>query len=153
MDKDGQRLGLLREAFGGLFFVANALETTADRHLAPWGMTIKQWQLSLVLEKYGDRGQSLGRLAGEIGTSRQNVKQLALQLERKGLCSLARDAADSRVIRIRALPEARDFWNGMEARNLAFLRQVFEGVGDEDLRVFGRVLRQVYDGIGGKNGE
>lgn len=128
----------------GLFFVANRLETLSDRRLLPLGVTLKQWQLSVVLEQHKGEDLSLSRLSALLGTSRQNVKQLALQLQRKGFCSIRPDGVDRRAMAVRLEPSAEEFWKGLDEENLAFLERIFGGIDDGVLEAAASMLLSLY---------
>lgn len=71
------------ELFARLFAIANNLQAIGDRHLGK--LTTKQWFL-IACVGYFEPGQpSLSDLVPVVGSSRQNIKQLALKLEQQGL--------------------------------------------------------------------
>ncbi|WP_040951913.1 MarR family winged helix-turn-helix transcriptional regulator, partial [Gorillibacterium massiliense] len=80
-----------KEIFGGLFVLANKLQAIGDRELGE--ITTKQWFLMMMIEQWGEEPPTLSELAKEMGSSRQNLKQLALKLQEKGFLSIEKDKA------------------------------------------------------------
>ncbi len=75
--------------FGSLFLLATTLDTVGDRFLGD--LTTKQWYLMAMLGTFFAEPPTIGELAERMGTSHQNVKQIARRLEEKGFLDLERD--------------------------------------------------------------
>lgn len=88
------------ELFGTLFVLSQHLTRRADAALAPFGLTSRQWLLLAVLSRFPVASPTLTDAARVYGTSRQNVKQVALQLQARGYLDLAPDPADRRATRL-----------------------------------------------------
>jgi MarR family transcriptional regulator, transcriptional regulator for hemolysin len=125
--------------FGSLMVVANRTDTMMERALAPHGVTARQWYLLLVLLHAFGEPPTLKETAVQTGTSYQNVKQVALKLEEKGLLHLVKDKKDKRVTRLVVDADARAFWKSLETDGARFMKDFYEGIPPEDLRV-GRSL-------------
>lgn len=88
--------------FGTLFVLMQNLSRAVDDGLAPLGLSNRQWLLLAVLSKAFPGGApTLSQAAAAYGTSRQNVKQIALQLASRGYLSLEVDSTDRRAMRLR----------------------------------------------------
>lgn len=139
------------EAFGSVFVLAQHLTRRADRELAEHGLTTRQWLLLAVLTKvFPDRSPSLSEAAQEYGSSRQNVKQIALGLEAAGFVRLVSDPTDARTTRIETTDRVRLFDEpAMVRRTAAMLDDVFAGLTPDetvDLRdLLGRWLAALTD--------
>lgn len=70
--------------FSGIFIQENLLHTIFDRYNE---MSCKQWLLMVVCKGF-DVEPDLSTLAKAMGCSRQNVKKLALHLEKDGYVEL-----------------------------------------------------------------
>ena len=98
---DDDLLQAASDAFGGVFVLAGHLTRLTDEGLADWDLTTRQWLLLAVLAKgFPGRAPSLTEAAQAYGTSRQNVKQIALGLEARGWLRLVPDPRDGRAIRL-----------------------------------------------------
>ena len=132
-----------QEVFGAMLCTATMLETVADRHLAPWDLTVKQWQLSLVLERNG-APVTLSQAAESMGTSRQNVKQIALKLESKGFCTITEDPYDRRILRIGLTERNRSFWDEIAEANNEFMKNLFSSIDGGTLNAMRTGLIKIF---------
>jgi len=118
------------ELFGSVFLIAQHLTRRADRELADLGLTTRQWLLLAVLTKtLPGSSPSLSEAAEKYGSSRQNIKQIALGLEARGFVRLVPDPADARTTRIEVTERVREFDDPrMVDRTAAMLADVFSGL-------------------------
>lgn len=85
-----------RLLFAGVFIQENLLHAVFDRYNP---MSCKQWLLLAVAGAF-DTPPDLSAVARAMGCSRQNIKQLALHLERDGYIALEKSPGDARSLRI-----------------------------------------------------
>jgi DNA-binding MarR family transcriptional regulator len=89
------------DAFGGVFVIVGHLTRLTDQGLADWGLTTRQWLLLAVLVRgFPGRAPSITEAASAYGSSRQNVKQIALGLEARDFLRLVPDERDARMTRL-----------------------------------------------------
>jgi DNA-binding MarR family transcriptional regulator len=89
------------ELYWALFVVVQHLSRRMDERLTIVGLSSRQWLLLAVLERFfSDSAPTLTEAAARYGTSRQNVKQIALGLERRGWLRIEPDQADGRASRL-----------------------------------------------------
>lgn len=81
--------------FASIFVMQNKLQTTCDK-LDP-ELTMKQWLLLAIADSV-DETLTLTKLGELMGCSRQNVKKLAIALEKKGFIQIEQNEKDSRAI-------------------------------------------------------
>lgn len=129
--------------FATIFMLANQLQTIGDSFFEE--VSAKQWFLLLVLGVMGDYSPTLNELSDAVGSSHQNVKQLALKLEQKGFVTISKDAADLRRLRITPTPKSKEFHQMYEERSTLFLNQLFDSFCAEDLAVTNKVLTSMRD--------
>jgi DNA-binding MarR family transcriptional regulator len=140
---------LRTEIFGSAFLLAQYLARRTDGALEPLGVTTKQWLLLAVLvRKFPRESPTLSEAALWYGSSRQNVKQIARQLEDRGWLRLVPDAGDRRVLRLELTDRIAAFQEPREvARQEALMKGLFQGLGPADLRqlrdLLGRWLQNV----------
>lgn len=130
--------------FGQLFLVAQHLARRADAELEREGvpLTTSQWLLLAIVSKREGGPPTLTEAAALYGTSRQNVKQLARQLEARGFLELKTDPEDARALRLhctRKVAAAFDRPAAVE-RQKRFITRLFEGLPDSDVVTLERVL-------------
>lgn len=82
--------------FGSLFILANRVQILGDK-VDPV-LSIKQWLLIAAIPQFKSGSPTISDIAKMIGSSRQNVKKMALILEKIGFVRLSKDDNDARVI-------------------------------------------------------
>ena len=118
--------------FGSLFVTANLLETLLDRAFAGYGITSKQWLLLITIQSLFQEAPTVSQVAAAMGSSHQNVKQVALNLERRGFLRLEKSEQDARVTRLVVTDACRAFAEETQQAGEAFMKEAFSGVSVED---------------------
>jgi len=124
---------IMEMLFGTLFSTSNRLQTIGDSYLGE--ISAKQWFLLACIKIAGPEAPTLSQLVPVMGSSRQNIKQLALKLESKGFLTLAPDQTDSRAVRMSLTPKCTEYWKEREERDTSFLLELFEGLSEQDLQI------------------
>ncbi|WP_028829251.1 MarR family winged helix-turn-helix transcriptional regulator [Proteocatella sphenisci] len=119
--------------FGSVQIVANKMNTLLERELKEYDITSKQWFLTVVIENSFDKPPTIKEAAKVMGSSHQNVKQVALKLEQKGLVSLEKDKRDARVTRIRLTEQSYKFSETIQAKAAIFTGNLFMGIGEDEM--------------------
>ncbi len=130
------------QSFALLIDLGTKLQVLVDRHLAPSGLTTRQWFLCVVLEQ-AERGLGLREAALRMGTSHQNAKQLALKLERKGFLRIEPDPDDARALRLTLTEACRAFWARRKDRDREILETIFRGLPARSLESLHRTLKRL----------
>ena len=129
--------------FGVIFIVANRVDTMLEREFRRFGITTKQWFLSVIIEKLFDKPPTIKEVAKEMGSSHQNVKQVALKLEQKGLFILEKDKRDARVTRLKLTENSYDFWEKVRDEGTSFTEALFKDIEKDELEVARRVMQKM----------
>jgi DNA-binding MarR family transcriptional regulator len=132
---DDELLGAASDAFGRAFVAVSHLTRLADAALAEWDLTTRQWLLLAVLARgFPGRAPSLTEAAAAYGSSRQNVKQIAIGLEARGFLRLAPDERDGRTTRLVPTDRVRVFDEpeGV-ARARSLLASAFDGLARDEV--------------------
>jgi DNA-binding MarR family transcriptional regulator len=120
------------EIFGSVFLLAQYLARRGDDALLPLGLTTRQWLLLAVIQKkFPGQSPTLSEAAHWYGSSRQNVKQLAGQLEARGYLHLSRDPADRRALRLQVTDKVKEFDSPRGAARLSALMEDLLGAFDD----------------------
>lgn len=133
--------------FGALFVVSNRLDTILEREFGKYGVTTKQWFLSIVIDRLFEQPPTIKQVAQAMGSSHQNVKQLALKLNDKGLLELQKDKKDSRVTRLILTEEGRQLWNKVRSQRDEFNRKLFAGLNEQELKTVRYVFEKLMTNI------
>jgi len=129
--------------FGVIFIVANRVDTMLEREFKRFGITTKQWFLSVIIENLFDKPPTMKEVAKEMGSSHQNVKQVALKLEQKGLLILQKDKRDARVTRLKLSDSSNDFWTKLRGEGSLFTQTLFKNIEKDELEVARRVMQKM----------
>ena len=106
--------------------------------------------LAILAQGFRGHSPSLTEAGERYGTSRQNVKQIALGLEARGYVRLVADARDGRTTRLELTEQAGIFETPeMQARGAALLRDAFTGLEPRDIRVLQDIVHRWLAGLGG----
>lgn len=137
---------LQKYIFGEIFLISNKLQTIGDEFLGE--VTTKQWFLIVIIgEFFKDSDPSLSELADKMGTSRQNIKQLALKLEKKGFIEINKDKNDSRILRLRITDSCKQYWANRSSKDEDFIEFIFKGMEVEELFQLLTSLDKFYKNI------
>ncbi len=131
--------------FSSFFTLSNRLQVAGDG-LDPM-MTLKQWLLIAVLIKSGAEALSISELAQRMGSSRQNVKKMALLLEKQGFLSIAQREDDKRFLEVRVSPDCLVHCKGRKAKEEAFIQTLFSGFSDEELSTLSQSFMRLSGNI------
>lgn len=111
-DEDATRLGedgaTRIRTFRLILLLAQELRTLMDQQLRPDNLTTQQAALISVVDAIGR--PSLSQAAAALGTTHQNVKQIAEALARKGFLEIVRDEQDGRIRRLATTRRSHHTW-------------------------------------------
>lgn len=133
--------------FALLLIISNKLDTLLDRELKEFDVTTKQWFLSETIRSLFDYPPTMKRVAGEMGSSHQNIKQVALKLQQKGLLDLEKDKKDARVTRLRLTEQSHDFWEKTELKGAIFRENMFKEIGKTDIATTRLLLEKMLSNL------
>ena len=141
--KEQNNLDLMKYIFGGLFVITQRWKNIGDRYLQKENLTTVQWLLLAILEKRFDNPPTLSQAAEAMGTSRQNVKQVALKLEKRGFLQLIADTSDNRIRRLYMTKQSRLFWEQREEKDDLNLAVLFTGLTDDEIKIMYGIVRKL----------
>ncbi|QHQ61794.1 MarR family transcriptional regulator [Anaerocolumna sedimenticola] len=124
--------------FGSIFTLANRLQILGDK--LDKNLTVKQWLLLAGLTKYTNEAPTLSEVAAQIGNSRQNIKKMALILEREGFLILKKDSQDARILRLELTCNCKEYLKKRENKEIKFIEELFTGFPAD-------LLNGLYSGI------
>lgn len=133
--------------FGSLFLLGNRLQVIGDKYLEKEGITTKQWLLIVMIAQFADSIPTLSEVAQIMGSSRQNVKQLALRLQEKGFVSIKKDERDSRVLRLKLTEKSTVFWEERREKDEQFIIDIFNGLSEEEIHIMCNGFNKLFGNI------
>jgi DNA-binding MarR family transcriptional regulator len=144
-DRDAVRLGedgaLRVRTFRLIVLVAQELRTLMDQLLRGDGLTTQQAALITVVDMLGT--PSLSQAAAALGSTHQNVRQLADVLVRKGFAEVSTDENDGRVRRLRTTAQSRGYWEDRSAADQDRVLTWFADLTPDEARTLFELLAKV----------
>jgi len=133
--------------FGSVLIIANRMDTLLERELKEYDVTAKQWLLTAVLDNSFDNPLTIKEVAREMGSSHQNVKQLALKLGQKGLLVFEKDKRDGRVTRLKLTDQIYEFSQLTQSKATIFTQALFKGIEKDDMTKARAVLQKMLSNL------
>ncbi len=131
--------------FGSIFSMSTKLETIGKDFLGE--LTTKQWFLLLNLATFFDEPPSISELSEQMGTSHQNVKQIALKLQEKGFLRIKRDEFDNRTSRLEITDMIERYNDDHREANNQFIEKLFDGINPDELKEFLSVTMRLLENL------
>lgn len=147
--RDEDTLGPGNAARIGIFrlvlVVAQEMRTRMDELLRPDGLTTQQAALITVVERLDS--PSLTQAALALGTTHQNLRQVADALVRKGFLSIEPDAEDGRVRRLVTTAKSDEYWRRSSPAGHRRVLDWFEAFSDDDVRTLSSLLWRLEENM------
>ncbi len=125
--------------YGYLFTVANKIQAAGDKVMD--GLTMRQQFLLVSLSLFDDYSPTLQELAQVFGSSYQNVKRMASQLEEKNYLEIRKDPIDRRKIRIVLnKKQFNKLQKTSETVTTDFMNKLYEGLESAELDTVAKAL-------------
>lgn len=133
--------------FGSVLIVANKMDTLLERELKEYDVTAKQWLMTVVIDNSFDNPPTIKEVARAMGSSHQNVKQVALKLQQRGLLILEKDKKDTRVTRLKLTEQSYMFSQMTQSKAANFTQALFNGIEDTDMAKAKIVLQKMMSNL------
>jgi len=113
-----------------------------DRALAPTGMTAQQGAMASWIEAQ-PAPPTISAVAAGLGTTHQNVKQIAVALERKGFLEIRVDEGDRRSRRLVLTEAHHEFWRQRNPDDLTAVQDWLAAWTDDEVHEAIGLLRRL----------
>lgn len=133
--------------FGLLLITSNKMNTLLERELKEFDVTTMQFFLSMTLNGLFDFPPTLKEISREMGSSYQNIKQVAIKLQQKNLLKLEKDENDSRITRLRMTGRSNDFWKQTDSKGAIFREKMFKDMCPEDIKKTRDLLEKLLSNL------
>ncbi|MEJ8542929.1 MarR family transcriptional regulator [Methanothermobacter wolfeii] len=117
-----------------LFLIEQRWSYIVSREFREDGITAKQWLFMVILGNVFERPPSMQEMADAMSTTHQNVKQLAVRLEDKGLIRIKPDPQNRRMLRLEPAEGFHRFWAGRDKRDAEAVKSLFDSLDDEEVK-------------------
>ena len=132
---------------GLLLIISNKMNTLLEREFKEFDVTTKQWFLSETINSLFVSPPTLKEVAIVMGSSHQNVKQVAIRLQEKGLLTLEKDKKDARVTRLRMTEQSYDFWKRTDPKGTIFRERMLKEMDANDIARTRHLLEKMLSNL------
>lgn len=139
---DNERESKLKALFVSLFIQQNRIQTAYDKISAE--ISTKQWIL-LGITANCPEPKTLTRIGQLMGCSRQNVKQLADSLEKRGYIKMAKGS--KRCVCLELTEKAKQYHNEIYNTRSDFLESLYSVFTDEEIAQLFKLQTKMFSGI------
>lgn len=133
------------------FFLLGLLSAFENRFQAVADSTMKEvsWKqfFAIICINMCKEKPTVKELAGIMGSSHQNVKQILLKLEKKGFVDITVDENDKRKQRIELTDYCREFCAENDEMTRSIMKKMFAGISEEQLQVTIQTIIQIEDNL------
>lgn len=136
-----QGMDIPHALFGTFFAFHNRLQATGDAFYEE--ITCKQFFMIICLELFGENAPTIKELAEVMGSSHQNVKQIADKLEQSGFIKAVKDEQDKRKLRIYRTEKLQRLEQKYMGKSMEFMKRFYEGTTMEELETVYRVMTKL----------
>jgi len=130
MEQNRQRE--ISESVGIIFLLERRLAYLFDQVFAESNLTAKQWLVLAAVEKLCAEEPAIQEVARQLSTSHQNIKAIALNLEKRGFITLYKDEQDKRVTRMAITEQCKTFWADRGDQDQAIFAELFQDFNDQE---------------------
>lgn len=141
-----QGMDIPHALFGTFFAFHNRLQATGDAFYEE--ITCKQFLLIICLGLFGENAPTIKELAEVMGSSHQNVKQIADKLEQSGFVKTVKDEKDKRKTRIYQTKKLQRLEEKYTEKSLKFMEHFYKGTTLEELETVYRVMTTLEKNLG-----
>ncbi len=128
--------------FSSIFVLQNRMQTAGEKLQTE--ISMKQWLL-IAMAASCPEPRTLTNVGNLMGCSRQNIKKLALTLEKKGFIQLLLGRNNS--VRIELTEKVQEYSKEVSKRHLQSLKLLFEDFSEDEIATLYRLYIKLYAGI------
>lgn len=132
----------MQAIFSSIFILQNRMQTAGEKLQTK--MSMKQWLL-LAMVECCPHPKTLTNVGFLMGCSRQNVKKLALALEKKGFVYLSTGANNS--VSIELTDKVAQYSKEIGERHLYALQLLFSDFSEDEIKQLFCLYTKLYAGI------
>lgn len=145
MDNEIKRISLR------LKMVNEIIEKTANQKLKPYGVTLSQMRILMVIDRTEKKTCQMKKLEGIFQLSQQNIVGLVKRLEEKKLLETFVDPDDRRMKKVAMTQEGLQLCKKVYKEVEAIDAWIAEGLTEKEKKDFLLLLGKVYQHVGRVN--
>lgn len=142
--KGHDNMWIKKLAFTNILVCSNMMQTMFSK--TQDGITSKQWLLLTIISNV-DEPPTLSEIGETMRCSRQNVKQIAQVLNKKGYLSFTKMAGDKNTMRLVPTQKWCAYNKENEEFTLNILEKIFDGFSNDELQAYFKSFLKVVNNI------
>lgn len=131
--------------YSRIFLFSNKLQIIGDKF--DLNITTKQWFLIAIIESFNDKVPTISMIAERLGSSRQNVKKMALILEKKGFVEIIKDENDGRIQRVKVTEYCINYFKERKVKEELYIDDLFQGFNEDMIKNFYKSMSLLEENI------
>lgn len=135
-------LFLVQQIYATIFTINNKIQAICDRQFED--LTLRQFMFILAISHISEGECTFNRLAKQLGTSKQNVKQLVTILSKKGYISVEPSKVNKRANNVILTKEGVAIGIAYEEYGNDFLSNIAKQFTTEELEQLWNLLKRFY---------
>ncbi|MGZ7209584.1 MAG: MarR family winged helix-turn-helix transcriptional regulator [Methanobacterium sp.] len=126
-----------------LFLIQQRWGYIINKDLSEDRITTKQWLMMIVIANAFNHAPSMQEVADTMSITHQNVKQLAVRLEDRGLLKIERDPDNRRILRLKVTEECHGYWEKRRSEDIKSINVLFKGLNDIEVKNFFEIITKL----------
>ena len=139
----------MAEVFNSFFVLSQRIEYIIDSFLEKDDLTTKQLLTLIAIDHSFDHKPSLSEVADVLSTSHQNVKQIALNLKKRGFLEIIVDPKDRRRRLLKLTDTHETFWEDRGQENYDNMKKIFSSLSKSEMKEFHRIIVKLLTNLHG----
>lgn len=125
-----------------LFSVTNKLQVQGDKYLGD--LTLRQMLAIPAIVHAPSGGATLNHIARQLGTTKQNARQIVDALARRNYVTVQPSESDRRAVSVTTTPGREDAFRACSQRTDEFLVDIFREFTTDELETLWTLLNKLY---------
>ena len=139
---DENPVSQMQAIFASIFVLQNRIQTAYEKDQDE--LTMKQW-LMLAMVIVCPQPHTLTNIGSYMGCSRQNTKQLAMALSKKGYVRLVLGAQNS--VNVELTEKVSEYEKKMGSKTAQALSLLFSDFNEKEISQFYRLYKKLHTGV------
>ncbi|USG64387.1 MarR family transcriptional regulator [Brevibacillus ruminantium] len=137
-----RELFLMQQTYATLFSLANKIQIKGDQYLE--SLTSRQYMAMLAIAHLEEDETTLNNIGRKLGTSKQNVKQIIMILEKKGYIHVTPSRKDKRAVNVKITDSGRQVLVEASEKGIYFMTDLFTEFTAKELEQLWGLLKKLY---------
>ena len=136
----------IQQIFSTIFYLSNKIQVQGDN--LDERITVRQWMVLLTVLHLPQNEASYNKIADKMGCSKQNIKQLSVNLEKKNYVILEKSETDKRAVNVKITKYCLEFMKDYYEKGNEFMNTIFKDFDGEELEILCKLIKKLanYDG-------